>query len=114
MQMLTKLSVPSQIALAPKISIFHAQCDSPRFLPRLAARMVILPVTVQGLRALLTHDFDTAQKLHADDFELINPSGRGRLTRAIHRLGRGVRVLGVETHNPDQSPRSRGRCGDSL
>ena len=29
----------------------------------------------QRLRALLTHDFDTAQKLHADDFELINPLG---------------------------------------
>jgi Domain of unknown function (DUF4440) len=29
----------------------------------------------QRLRALLAHDFDTAQKLHADDFELINPLG---------------------------------------
>jgi Domain of unknown function (DUF4440) len=29
----------------------------------------------QRLRALLKHDFDTANKLHADDFELINPLG---------------------------------------
>lgn len=29
----------------------------------------------QRLRALLGHDFDTAEKLHADDFELINPLG---------------------------------------
>ena len=29
----------------------------------------------QRLRALLAHDFDTAEKLHADDFELINPLG---------------------------------------
>jgi Domain of unknown function (DUF4440) len=29
----------------------------------------------QRLRALLTHDFDTASKLHADDFELINTLG---------------------------------------
>jgi hypothetical protein len=27
------------------------------------------------LRALLEHDFDTASKLHADDFELIDPLG---------------------------------------
>jgi uncharacterized protein DUF4440 len=27
------------------------------------------------LRALLGHDYDVAQKLHADDFELINPLG---------------------------------------
>jgi Domain of unknown function (DUF4440) len=29
----------------------------------------------QRLRALLAHDFGTTQKLHADDFELINPLG---------------------------------------
>jgi hypothetical protein len=29
----------------------------------------------QRLRALLRHDLDTAQKLHASDFELINPLG---------------------------------------
>jgi hypothetical protein len=29
----------------------------------------------QRLRALLDHDYDTAEKLHADDFELINPVG---------------------------------------
>ena len=29
----------------------------------------------QRLHALLHHDFDTAQLLHADDFELINPLG---------------------------------------
>ena len=29
----------------------------------------------QRLHALLHHDFDTAQKLHASDFELINPLG---------------------------------------
>jgi hypothetical protein len=29
----------------------------------------------QRLRALLGHDYDVAQKLHADDFELINPLG---------------------------------------
>jgi len=36
---------------------------------------VIRATERQRLRALLTHDFDTAQKLHADDFELINPLG---------------------------------------
>jgi hypothetical protein len=29
----------------------------------------------QRLHALLHHDLDTAQRLHADDFELINPLG---------------------------------------
>jgi len=29
----------------------------------------------QRLRALLGHDYDVAQKLHADDFELVNPLG---------------------------------------
>ena len=29
----------------------------------------------QRLHALLHHDFDTAQKLHASEFELINPLG---------------------------------------
>ena len=36
---------------------------------------VIRNVERQRLRALLNHDFDTAEKLHADDFELINPLG---------------------------------------
>jgi hypothetical protein len=29
----------------------------------------------QRLRALLRHDYDTAERLHADDFELIDPLG---------------------------------------
>jgi hypothetical protein len=36
---------------------------------------VIRATERQRLRALLEHDFDTANKLHADDFELINPLG---------------------------------------
>jgi Domain of unknown function (DUF4440) len=36
---------------------------------------VIRATERQRLRALLKHDFDTANKLHADDFELINPFG---------------------------------------
>jgi Domain of unknown function (DUF4440) len=36
---------------------------------------VIRATERQRLRALLKHDFDTANKLHADDFELINPLG---------------------------------------
>ncbi len=36
---------------------------------------VIRATERQRLHALLKHDFDTANKLHADDFELINPSG---------------------------------------
>jgi hypothetical protein len=30
---------------------------------------------LQRLRALLGHDLDTARRLHADDFELVNPLG---------------------------------------
>jgi ketosteroid isomerase-like protein len=36
---------------------------------------VIRATERQRLRALLEHDFDTANKLHAEDFELINPLG---------------------------------------
>jgi hypothetical protein len=36
---------------------------------------VVRATELRRLRALLRHDLDTAQKLHADDFELINPSG---------------------------------------
>jgi Domain of unknown function (DUF4440) len=36
---------------------------------------VVRNIERQRLRALLKHDFDTAEKLHADDFELINPLG---------------------------------------
>ncbi len=36
---------------------------------------VVRATELQRLRALLGHDLDTAQKLHADDFELINPLG---------------------------------------
>jgi hypothetical protein len=36
---------------------------------------VVRNVERQRLRALLKHDYDTAEKLHADDFELINPVG---------------------------------------
>jgi hypothetical protein len=36
---------------------------------------VIRATERQRLHALLKHDFDTANKLHAVDFELINPSG---------------------------------------
>jgi ketosteroid isomerase-like protein len=36
---------------------------------------VVRNVERQRLRALLNHDLDTADKLHAADFELINPLG---------------------------------------
>ena len=36
---------------------------------------VVRATELQRLRALLRHDLDTARKLHADDFELINPLG---------------------------------------
>jgi hypothetical protein len=36
---------------------------------------VIRATERQRLRALLRHDLDTAEKLHASDFELINPLG---------------------------------------
>ena len=36
---------------------------------------VVRATELQRLRALLGHDLDTAQRLHADDFELINPLG---------------------------------------
>jgi hypothetical protein len=36
---------------------------------------VVRNVERQRLRALLRHDYETAEKLHADDFELINPVG---------------------------------------
>jgi hypothetical protein len=36
---------------------------------------VVRNIERQRLRALLKHDYDTAEKLHADDFELINPLG---------------------------------------
>jgi hypothetical protein len=36
---------------------------------------VVRAIERQRLRALLKHDYDTAEKLHADDFELINPLG---------------------------------------
>jgi ketosteroid isomerase-like protein len=36
---------------------------------------VVRDVERQRLRALLNHDLDTAEKLHAADFELINPLG---------------------------------------
>jgi hypothetical protein len=36
---------------------------------------VVRNVERQRLHALLTHDLDTAEKLHAADFELINPLG---------------------------------------
>ena len=36
---------------------------------------VVRATELQRLRALLGNDLDTAQRLHADDFELINPLG---------------------------------------
>jgi uncharacterized protein DUF4440 len=40
-----------------------------------ATAAVVRDVERQRLRALLKHDLDTAERLHADDFELINPLG---------------------------------------
>ena len=36
---------------------------------------IVRATELQRLRALLHHDLDTAQKLHASDFELIDPLG---------------------------------------
>jgi hypothetical protein len=36
---------------------------------------VVRDIERQRLRALVKHDLDTAEKLHADDFELIDPLG---------------------------------------
>ena len=40
-----------------------------------ASAKVVRATERQRLRALLGNDLDTAQRLHADDFELINPLG---------------------------------------
>ena len=40
-----------------------------------ASAQVVRATERQRLRALLGHDLDTAQRLHAEDFELINPLG---------------------------------------
>ena len=40
-----------------------------------ASAQVVRATERQRLRALLGNDLDTAQRLHADDFELINPEG---------------------------------------
>jgi Domain of unknown function (DUF4440) len=36
---------------------------------------VVRATELRRLHALLHHDLDTAERLHADDFELINPTG---------------------------------------
>lgn len=54
----------------------------------------------QRLRALVAADLDVARRLHADDFQLINPAGRS-LTKAEYLGGIAAGVINYLVWEPD-------------
>jgi hypothetical protein len=71
-----RLSVPIVVVFAV-LSLVMSGCgdNSDTSSSDETSAKVVRATERQRLRALLGNDLDTAQKLHADDFELINPSG---------------------------------------
>jgi hypothetical protein len=71
-----RLSVLSVVVFAV-LSLVVSGCggNSDRSSSDKTSAQVVRATELQRLRALLGHDLDTAQRLHADDFELINPLG---------------------------------------
>ena len=71
-----RLSVPTVVVFAV-LSLVMSGCGgtSDTSSSDETSAKVVRATERQRLRALLGNDLDTAQKLHADDFELINTSG---------------------------------------
>ena len=71
-----RLSVPTVVVFAV-LSLVMSGCGgtSDTSSSDVTSAKVVRATERQRLRALLGNDLDTAQKLHADDFELINTSG---------------------------------------
>ena len=71
-----RLSVPIVVVFAV-LSLVVSGCggSSDTSSSDKASAEVVRATERQRLRALLGNDLDTAQRLHADDFELINPLG---------------------------------------